>query len=113
MLPRMKAKWCFALPLLFVFAAPATMPPAVQRGMASISKHALAAHDRFLAGDLLEGRGPGTRGDDVPMEYIATQFASYGLKPAGGHGSYLQIVPLIGLTMDPVHTAGSFTRAGA
>jgi Zn-dependent M28 family amino/carboxypeptidase len=113
MLPRMKAKWWFSLPLLFVFAAPATMPPAVQRGMASISKHALAAHDRFLASDLLEGRGPGTRGDDVAMEYIATQFASYGLAPAGDHGSYIQIVPLIGITMDPEHTSVSFTKAGA
>src|SRR3954452_5299498 len=113
MLPRMKAKWCFALPLLFVFAAPATMPPAVQRGMASISKHALAAHDQFLASDLLEGRGPGTRGDDVAMEYIAAQFASYGLKPAGDNGSFIQKVPLIGVTMDPEHTSVSFTRAGA
>jgi Zn-dependent M28 family amino/carboxypeptidase len=109
----MKGKWWFSLLPLLVFAAPATMPPAVQRGMASISTHALAAHDRFLASDLLEGRGPGTRGDDIAMEYIATQFASYGLKPAGDGNSYIQKVPLIGITMDPERTSVSFTKAGA
>jgi Zn-dependent M28 family amino/carboxypeptidase len=109
----MKAKWWFSLLPLLVFAAPATMPPAVQRGMASISKQALAAHDRFLASDLLEGRGPGTRGDDVAMEYIATQFAAYGLKPAGDGNSYIQTVPLIGITMDPDRTSVSFTKPGA
>ena len=112
MLPRMKAKWSLPI-LLLVFAAPSAVPPAVQHGMATISKAALAAHDQFLASDLLEGRGPGTRGDDVAMEYIAAQFASYGLKPAGDNGSFIQKVPLIGITMDPEHTSVSFTKAGA
>ena len=113
MLTRMKSKWGYSLFLLFIFAAPASVPPAVQRGMAAISKHALAAHDRFLASDLLEGRGPGTAGDDIAMEYIATEFASYGLKPAGDGNSYIQKVPLIGVTMDPEHTSVSFTKPGA
>lgn len=113
MLPRMKTRWWFSFLFLFLFAAPATVPPAVERGMSTISKHALAAHDRFLASDLLEGRGPGTRGDDVAMEYIATELASYGLKPAGDNGSFIQNVPLIGITMDPEHTSVSFTKPGA
>src|ERR1043166_8639185 len=113
MLPRMKAKWVYTPLLLFIFAAPGAVPPAVQRGMAAISKHALAAHDRFLASDLLEGRGPGTPGDDIAMEYIATEFASYGLKPAGDGNSYIQKVPLIGITMEPERTSVSFTKAGA
>ena len=37
---------------------------------------------KFLSSDLLEGRGPGTRGGDLATEYIATQFALAGLKPA-------------------------------
>ncbi len=113
MLHPMRLKWSLPLLLLFVFAGAGTMPPAVHRGMAAISKDALRAHDRFLASDLLEGRGPGTRGDDIAMEYIATQFASYGLKPAGDNGSYIQKVPLIGITMDPEQTSVSFTKAGA
>jgi Zn-dependent M28 family amino/carboxypeptidase len=81
--------------------------------MKSFSETALAAHDRFLAGDLLEGRGPGTRGDRLAQEYIAAQFESYGLEPAGDNGTYFQRVPLLGMTTDPAKTALSFTKNGA
>jgi Zn-dependent M28 family amino/carboxypeptidase len=83
------------------------------RGMQMFSATALKAHDRFLASDLLEGRGPGTRGDDLAMQYIAAQFESYGLQPAGDSGTYYQRVPLLGMTMDPQATSLSFTRDGA
>ncbi len=53
---------------------------------------------RFLSHDLLEGRGTGQRGGDLAAEYIATQFALDGLKPAGDDGSYLQKVPMVGIT---------------
>jgi len=58
-------------------------------------------HVRFLSHDLLEGRGTGQRGGDLAAEYIATQFAEYGLKPAGDHGTYMQKVPLVGITTLP------------
>jgi Zn-dependent M28 family amino/carboxypeptidase len=58
-------------------------------------------HVRFLSHDLLEGRGTGQRGGDLAAEYIATQFAEYGLKPAGDHGTYMQKVPLVGVTTSP------------
>jgi Zn-dependent M28 family amino/carboxypeptidase len=54
----------------------------------------MRAHVRFLSLDLLEGRGPGTRGDELAAEYIATQFALNGLTPAGDNGSWFQKVPL-------------------
>lgn len=43
----------------------------------------IRAHVKFLSSDLLEGRGTGLRGGDIAAEYLATQFALYGLKPAG------------------------------
>lgn len=58
-------------------------------------------HVRYLSHDLLEGRGTGQRGGEIAAEYIATQFAEYGLKPAGDHGSYMQKVPLVGITTLP------------
>ncbi len=58
-------------------------------------------HVRYLSHDLLEGRGTGQRGGDIAAEYIATQFAEYGLKPAGDHGTYMQKVPLVGITALP------------
>ncbi len=66
-----------------------------------ISASNIRAHVKFLSSDLLEGRGPGTRGGDLATEYIATQFALAGLKPAGDNGTYFQTVPLIGITTDP------------
>ena len=62
----------------------------------SITGDRIRAHVKFLASDLLEGRGVGVRGGELATEYIASQFAVAGLKPAGDNGSYIQKVPLIG-----------------
>src|ERR1700687_5268512 len=58
-------------------------------------------HVRYLSHDLLEGRGTGQRGGEIAAEYIAAQFALYGLKPAGENGTYLQAVPMVGITPGP------------
>jgi hypothetical protein len=65
-----------------VLAAQA-IPPAVKTAEANIDGEKIRAHVRFLADDLLEGRGPGLRGAELAAQYIATQFALYGLQPAG------------------------------
>jgi Zn-dependent M28 family amino/carboxypeptidase len=81
------------------------LPPAVNAAMQGIDAARIAAHVRFLADDLLEGRGTGTRGGDIAAKYIATQFALYGLKPAGDNGSYLQKVDFVGVKTQPATTA--------
>jgi len=101
------------LGLLLIAAASSTAPPAVERAMKMFSADAMRAHDKFLASDLLEGRGPGTRGDDLAMQYIAAQFEAYGLTPAGDNGTFFQRVPLLGITMDAASTSLSFTKDGA
>ncbi len=83
----------------------AGLPPAARTAAASIDPEKIRAHVRFLSLDLLEGRGPGTRGDKLAAEYIATQFALEGLEPAGEHGSFFQQVPLIA-----VHTVEDKTK---
>ena len=70
------------------------LPSDVQTVLQSFSKAALRAHMNFLADDLLEGRGTGTRGQEIAAKYVATQFEAAGLEPAGLKGSYLQPVPL-------------------
>lgn len=62
-----------------------------------IDEPTLRSHIRFLADDLLEGRGPGTRGDDLTQLYIATQFQGMGLQPAAADGSWRQPVSLLGV----------------
>lgn len=61
----------------------------------------IRAHVKFLSSDLLEGRGVGARGGDLAAEYIATQFALAGAKPAGDNGTFFQRVPLVGVTTQP------------
>ena len=65
---------------------------------AAITEAALRGHIRFLADDLLEGRGPGSRGDELAQHYIAAQFEALGLKPAAPGGGWYQLVPLVGVT---------------
>src|SRR4029079_11453284 len=67
----------------------------------TISGERIRAHVKFLASDLLEGRGVAMRGGDIATEYIATQFALTGAKPAGDNGTYFQKVPLVGVQTEP------------
>jgi Zn-dependent M28 family amino/carboxypeptidase len=77
------------------------LPSAAFAAMETINPEHIRWHVRFLSHDLLEGRGTGQRGGDIAAEYIATQFAEFGLKPAGENDSYLQKVPLVGITTLP------------
>ena len=71
---------------------------AAQAQIQDVSGSKIKAHVKFLSSDLLEGRGVGTRGGDLAAEYIASQFAVAGAKPAGDGGTYFQRVPLVGVT---------------
>src|SRR5262245_18090694 len=79
--------------------------------MPSVSAERIREHTRFLASDLLEGRGVGVRGGDLATEYIANQFALAGAKPLGEAGTYFQRVPLIGLATQTQSTLSA--SAGA
>ncbi len=58
-----------------VQAASARLPGSAIAALQKIDPERIRAHVRFLADDLLEGRGTGQRGGDIAAEYIATQFA--------------------------------------
>jgi len=89
------------------------LPADVMASMQGIDPHRIAEQVRFFADDLLEGRGPGTRGGDIAANYIAAQFALYGLKPAGDNGSYLQKVDFMGVKTLPDTTASLLPAHGA
>jgi Zn-dependent M28 family amino/carboxypeptidase len=91
---------------------PSNVPAPVRQAMDTFSTNAVRGHVRFLSSDLLEGRGPGTRGDAITTQYLASQLESYGLKPAGDNGSFFQKVPLLGISLDAERTSLSFTREG-
>lgn len=50
----------------------------------------LQQHIKYLSSDELGGRLSGTNGNVLAAEYIANEFKTYGLKPAGDNGSYFQ-----------------------
>jgi len=88
------------------------LPGPAFAAMETISPERIRWHVRFLSHDLLEGRGTGQRGGDIAAEYMATQFAEYGLKPAGDHGTYMQKIPLVGITTLPETQFSLIPRQG-
>src|SRR5271166_4579118 len=91
----------------------AGLPVASEQAMAAVDPEKIRAQVKFLASDLLEGRGTGARGGDLAAEYIATQFALYGLKPAGDNGTFLQKVPMEGIATQDNSTITVIPNNGA
>ena len=87
-------------------AAQAASDPS-EAAMESIRPEAIRAHMNFLADDLLEGRGTNSRGYEISARYMATEFESMGLTPAGDAGTYLQNVPLRSVRPDEPNTSMS------
>jgi Zn-dependent M28 family amino/carboxypeptidase len=69
-----------------------------------IDPQRIRATVKYLSSDELEGRGTGQKGGDAAANWIAEQFKSYGLKPAGPGGSYFQDVPMVGVRSLPATT---------
>jgi Zn-dependent M28 family amino/carboxypeptidase len=69
-----------------------------QKALDMLTTDGLMRHIKTLASDEFEGRGPGTRGEDLSIKYIADQFKDIGLMPGNTDGTYFQNVPLVGIT---------------
>ena len=74
-------------------AWPVPRDDAADAAMAVIRPEGIRAGMRFLADDLLEGRGTGTRGFEIAAKYMASEFEGIGLQPAGENGTYFQRCP--------------------
>jgi Zn-dependent M28 family amino/carboxypeptidase len=66
-----------------------------------INMRALLEHTKVLSSDEYEGRLPGTKGENLSVGYLSDQFKRIGLKPGNRDGTYVQDVPLIGITATP------------
>ena len=69
--------------------------PAVAAG---ISADTLLAEVERLASDSFEGRAPGSAGETRTIEYLREQFSALGLVPGNPDGTWVQNVPLVGIT---------------
>ena len=110
-------KHIFAAALLFAFVlgVPAQINAQKKNGngaaaspsfgnVNSITARQLRDYLTFIASDELEGRDTPSRGLDIAAMYIAQNLASWGIKPAGGEGTYFQRLPLRHSRIDPTGT---------
>ncbi len=72
----------------------------IKAAVNAMSAEALAENVKALSSDEMEGRAPGSRGEEMATEYIVERFESLGLLPAN-NGSYFQEVPMVGIKPEP------------
>ena len=83
---------------------PASVVPAQQvpiGQLPAIDTDAVLRHTTVLSSDEYQGRAPGTRGEELTVRYIEKQFKDLGLRPGNTDGTYVQNVPLVGITASP------------
>jgi len=61
------------------------------------------AHTKVLSSDQFEGRAPGTKGEELTAGYLVDEFRRIGLKPGNTDGTFVQKVPLVGITPAPAN----------
>lgn len=86
------------IPLAAIAQSP--LPRNANNATQVIDVQRITAHVKFLADDLLDGRGIGTRGGELAIKYIEAQFEALGLAPGGEKGGYLQEIPVVGIKAD-------------
>src|SRR6187402_1858955 len=91
--------------------APAAPPaPLTVAQMPAIDTNAVLADIKKLASDEFEGRAPGSKGEQLTVQYLIDQFKAAGLEPGNPDGTWVQKVPLVSLTPEP---EGPLTVKGA
>jgi Zn-dependent M28 family amino/carboxypeptidase len=83
--------------------------PAVTTAAQAITADGLLGQIKDLSADSMEGRAPGTPGEDRTVAYLTRQFQALGLEPGNPDGTWTQRVDLIGYTSRPTAT---ITAAG-
>jgi len=82
----------------------AARPTVPEAALNAISGDQLLADIKILASDSFLGRGPGTLGEDRTVEFLEREFRAIGFEPGNPDGSFIQKVPLVGITPDPAST---------
>ncbi|MGH7507825.1 MAG: peptidase M28, partial [Longimicrobiales bacterium] len=80
--------------------AAATDSAALAPALESITAEDVLAHVNVLADDSMEGRAPGSAGEEKTVRYLEDRFRALGLQPGNPDGSYMQAVPLVGITTE-------------
>jgi Zn-dependent M28 family amino/carboxypeptidase len=76
------------------FAQQIKVSAEIQKAFAKVDTAQIRADIAYLADDKLKGRGPGTEGYQMAVDYVVGRLKSLGVKPAGENGTWLQEVKL-------------------
>ena len=79
-------------------STPAASASASVDQMPAIDQNAIMERIKVLASDEFEGRAPGTKGDELTVDYLVEASKELGLQPGNPNGTYVQNVPLVGIT---------------
>ena len=63
-------------------------PPPPQAALDQITGDGLLEHIKVLGSDEFKGRAPGSKGEELSIKYIASEFKKLGLKPGNPNGTY-------------------------
>src|SRR5262245_58624608 len=86
--------------------ANSSAPTELKAAFDSITTNDILQHTKVLSADEYEGRGPGTKGEELTVKYLTEQYQRIGLKAGNPDGTFVQKVPLVGFTGAPT---ASFT----
>jgi aminopeptidase YwaD len=100
-------KWVACAAVLWV-TGPAVVGQSASRAW-TVKPEWVRAHEEFLASDAMQGRGSATHDEEVTAAYVASEFLSYGLKPAPGMSGYIQRAEVV----QPVLDGRATIRAGS
>ncbi len=72
--------------------------PVPLASLPAIDAGAILERTTALSADAFEGRAPGTTGEDLTVKYLEEEFRKLGLQPGNTDGTFIQKVPLVGIT---------------
>jgi Zn-dependent M28 family amino/carboxypeptidase len=74
----------------------------------------MLADIKTLSSDEFEGRAPGSKGEELTVKFLEDQFKKIGLQPGNTDGTFIQPLPLVGITASntrPLTIAGQGKKA--
>src|SRR5690349_9945822 len=74
-----------------------TAAPAAEQ-TPKVDQNAILERIKVLSSDQFEGRAPGTKGEELTVQYLVEESKKLGLQPGNPDGTYVQKVPLVGIT---------------
>src|SRR5690349_7272354 len=77
---------------------PAGTTAATAQPLPKIDQNAILERIKVLSSDQFEGRAPGTKGEELTVQYLVDESKKLGLQPGNPDGTYVQKVPLVGIT---------------